>query len=141
MPALGRLRAAPGGERNNRAPMILIVDDDPAVLNSLKFSLEVEGFSVRTYASGTELLRERDLPTEGCLVIDYKLSPKNGLELLDELRHRDVRLPAILITSHPSAALRRRAGAAGAALIEKPLLSEALFQGIHAALAAAPGHC
>jgi two-component system, LuxR family, response regulator FixJ len=121
--------------------MILILDDDPAVRNSLKFSLEVEGFSVRTYSSGTELLKDADIPKDGCLVIDYKLPGKNGLDVLDELRHRHVSLPAILITSHPSAAVRHRADVAGAALIEKPLLSEALFQGIRAALAAPPHQC
>ena len=38
---------------------------DPAVRNSLKFALEVEGFSVRTYPTGAELLKEKDLPEIG----------------------------------------------------------------------------
>ena len=58
----------------------------------------------------------------------------NGLDLLAELRRRQVVAPAILITTHPSAAVRERATATGAALVEKPLLGDALFQEIHAAL-------
>ena len=112
--------------------MVVVVDDDPAVRGSLAFSLQAEGFSVRSYASGPELLRE--IPDVRCLVIDYKLPGMNGLDLLTELRRRQVSAPAILITTHPSAAVRQRAAAASMVLIEKPLLGEALFQEIHAAL-------
>jgi two-component system, LuxR family, response regulator FixJ len=113
---------------------VLIIDDDPAVRNSLKFALEVEGFAVRAYPAGADLLRENEFPADGCLVVDYKLPEMNGLDLLVELRRREVDLPAILITTHPSADVRRRAALAGVALIEKPLLNDTLFQGIRAAL-------
>lgn len=122
------------------APIIVIVDDDPAVRNSLKFLLEIEGFSVRIYHDGTELLAERKLPKTGCLVVDYQLPGMNGLELLTELRRRHVALPAILITTNPSASVRASAKAAGVPLVEKPLLTEALFEGITAALADAAEH-
>jgi FixJ family two-component response regulator len=39
------------------APLVVVVDDDSAVCNSLKFALELEGFKVLTYGSGAELLR------------------------------------------------------------------------------------
>jgi two-component system, LuxR family, response regulator FixJ len=41
---------------------VLIIDDDPAVRNSLKFALEVEGFSVRAYQTGAELLKDSEIP-------------------------------------------------------------------------------
>jgi FixJ family two-component response regulator len=113
---------------------VLIIDDDPAVRNSLKFALEVEGFAVRAYHAGADLLREMEFPADGCLVVDYKLPEMNGLDLLVELRNRKIDLPAILITTHPSSEVRRRAALAGVALIEKPLLNDTLFQGIRAAL-------
>jgi two-component system, LuxR family, response regulator FixJ len=115
-------------------PVILVIDDDPAVRNSLKFALEIEGFSVRVYSTGTELLDDKDMPDSGCLVADYHLPGMNGLDLLARLRERNVRLPAILITTHPTAAIRYRAASAGVRLIEKPLLSDTPFQGIRAAL-------
>jgi two-component system, LuxR family, response regulator FixJ len=113
---------------------VVIIDDDPAVRNSLKFALEVEGFAVRAYPAGADLLREAEVPADGCLVVDYKLPGMNGLDLLVELRGRAVDLPAILITTHPSSEVRRRAALAGVTLIEKPLLNDTLFQAIRAAL-------
>jgi two-component system, LuxR family, response regulator FixJ len=113
---------------------VLIIDDDPAVRNSLKFALEVEGFAVRAYPAGADLLRETEFPTDGCLVVDLKLPEMNGLDLLVELRKRNIGLPAILITTHPSADVRPRAALAGVTVIEKPLLNDTLFQGIRAAL-------
>ena len=114
---------------------VLIIDDDPAVRNSPKFALEVEGFSVRSYETVAELLKDANIPDDGCLVVDYKLPEMNGLDLLVELRRRKVDLPAILITTHPNAAVRDRAAKAGVPLIEKPLLNDTLFQGIRTALA------
>jgi FixJ family two-component response regulator len=115
-------------------PVVLVIDDDPALRNSLKFALQIEGFCVRVYPNGAELLDEKDMPESGCLVTDYHLPGMNGLDLLARLRERNIKWPAILITTHPSAIIRNRAALAGARLIEKPLLNDALFQGIRAAL-------
>ncbi len=69
---------------------VLVVDDDAAVRNSLKFSLEIEGFTVRDYSSANELMRESEIADAGCLVIDYHLPELNGLEMLYRLRERRV---------------------------------------------------
>jgi two-component system, LuxR family, response regulator FixJ len=53
--------------------VVLVIDDDPAVRNSLKFALDVEGFSVQVYATGAALLDEKEMPESGCLVADYYL--------------------------------------------------------------------
>lgn len=116
-------------------PVVLVVDDDPAVRSALQFSLEVEGFAVRTYPSGQALLRETELPTRGCLVLDQVMHDINGLDLLALLRIRAVELPAILITTDPSHAIRHRAARAGVNVVEKPLLGNALLEAIQAALA------
>ena len=116
-------------------PLVVIVDDDPAIRSSLAFSLQTEGFSVRSYASGTELLGDALTTEASCLVIDYQLPGMNGLDLVAELRRRQVAAPAILITTHPSAAVRERAAATGVAVVEKPLLGDALFHEIHEATA------
>ena len=114
---------------------ILIIEDDSAVLNSLKFSLEVDGFSVRGYANGDSLLATADRPGSGCLLIDYRLPHgNNGLELLRQLRACGVAIPAILMTSNPDPLLRRRAAAAGARIVEKPLMGDALREAIRQAL-------
>jgi two-component system, LuxR family, response regulator FixJ len=116
-------------------PILLVVDDDAAVLNSLKFALQLEGFTVRLYSSAQELLDEPELPEAGCLLIDYYMPPGiTGLELLAELRQRNVKLPALLITGHPSVAVRRQAAEAGVRLLEKPLLGNGLIEAIHDAV-------
>lgn len=117
-------------------PSILLVEDDPAVVNALKFSLELEGFDVSAYADGETLLASRPLPERGCLVLDYNLPGMDGLKLLERLRAANVTLPAILVTTNPRNALRARAALAGVQIIEKPLLTDALRDSVRGALAA-----
>jgi two-component system, LuxR family, response regulator FixJ len=113
-------------------PLVVIVDDDPAVRTSLAFLLETEGIAVRTYATGAELLA--DVPPAACFIVDHNLPGMSGLDLLAELRHRELVAPAILITTHPSAAVRERAATSGTVLVEKPLLGDALFHEVRSAL-------
>lgn len=112
---------------------VVVVDDDPAVRRSLKFSLELDGFSVSTYADAAELLNAA-LPSFGCLVIDYNLPALNGLEVLQRLRNEQVQLPAIMITSYPSKKLRESADAAGIPIVEKPFFNHTLSDSIRYAL-------
>lgn len=112
---------------------ILLVDDDPALRSSLEFILGIEGYRVRAYGRGRELLDDVDLPEQGCLVIDQRLPDIEGLRVIDSLRARSVEIPAILITSNPSTLLRRRAAAAGVPIVEKPLITGTLFDRIDAA--------
>lgn len=113
-----------------RAPTILLVDDDPAVRSSLQFSLELEGFDVKAFENGEALMEQADLPEDACLVLDYRLPGIDGLTLLTLLRHRGFALPAVILTSGPSRHVRARVFAAGATLIEKPLLCDALSAAI-----------
>jgi two-component system response regulator FixJ len=113
--------------------VVIIVEDDPAVRNSLKFSLEIEGFQVRAYASGSDLLDSNDGYGDCCLVIDQRLPGPPGLDLIATLRDRHVSAPAILITSHPNALVRKRAADADVPIIEKPLLGNALVDRIREA--------
>ena len=115
------------------SPMILLVEDDPAVRASLKFALELEGFGVDAYASAEALSEAGPLPETGCLVLDYRLPGMDGLSLLALLRGREVDMPAVLITSNPTAAIRRRAAAAGVAIVEKPLMGDALADCVRSA--------
>lgn len=115
-------------------PKILLVDDDAALCDALQFALELEGFVVETYASAEALSGRHDLPGEGCLVVDYRLPGIDGLALLRNLRRRDVRLPALLITSNPAASLQRQAARLGVPIVEKPLLGDALLSSIRSAL-------
>jgi len=114
---------------------ILVIDDDCAVRNSLKFSLELEGFAVRTYVDGRALLDDAHLPVGGCLVVDQMMPGICGLDVVDALRMRGVSMPAVLITSIASPSLCQRAAAAGVAIVEKPFFGNGLFEAIRGLLA------
>ena len=111
-------------------PTVLVIDDDPAVGSSLKFSLELEGFTVCTYPDAASVLASDDAATAECLVVDHKLPGMNGLDLLRELRACGIGTPAILITSAPGAGLVEQAALAGVAIVEKPLFGNALSDGV-----------
>lgn len=123
------------GQIPKRRSLVIVVDDDPAVRNSLKFALELEGFDVRAYAGGSEMLQDRELPAnDGCLVVDYKMPGMSGLDLVAKLREQRIMTPAILMTSFASSAVSRRATDAGVPIVEKPLLGNALIDSIRASL-------
>jgi two-component system response regulator FixJ len=114
-------------------PIVAVVDDDPAVCGSLKFSLELEGFMVRAYGSGAELLDADNFAECSCLVVDQRMPEMTGMELIDRLRQRQVLTPAVLIVSHSNAALSARAAKARVPIVEKPLLGNALLDRIREA--------
>lgn len=111
--------------------MVYVVDDDVDVLKSLRFLLETEGFDVRTFGSGAALL---DTAAEGgidCLVIDYKMSELDGLELAQRLRERLITAPIVLITGYPDEQIRAKASAAGIAqVLLKPHLEDSLVRSV-----------
>src|SRR5262245_34437448 len=73
--------------------IVIVVDDDPAIRSSLKFSLEVEGFAVRTFACGTELLDSSDARLGQCFVIDQKMAGMTGLDLIENCGQNKSLLP------------------------------------------------
>jgi two-component system response regulator FixJ len=115
--------------------VILIVDDDEAVRESLRSLMKSEGFAVRAFSNGHDLLNEASLPAIGCLVVDYHMPAMNGLELVSALRGRGVSIPAILITSNPTKYVRDRAAAIAVLVVEKPRLGSYLLDCVREAVA------
>ncbi len=114
--------------------VVYIVDDDPAVLNSLTFLLGMEGLSVRAFASGEALL-STDAANGTCLVIDYNLPGLDGLEVVASMRAEGIGMPAVLMTSHPSASVRKRAETAHVQIVEKPFIGNAVVASVRKAMA------
>lgn len=113
---------------------IIIVDDDPQVLRSLRFLLETEGYSVLAFGSAEELLGQAELPTKACFVVDYRMPVMDGLELIARMRKKRGKLLAILITGYPDTTIDERAAEAGIRVIRKPHLDDGLLDGIREAL-------
>jgi FixJ family two-component response regulator len=121
------------------APTIVVVDDDAAVRNSLKFSLEIEGFSVRTYASPREVLSSEALLPVSCLIVDQNMPGMSGLNLLATLRQRGDHTPAILVSAHATATLRDEAAHRGVTVVEKPFMGNVLVDRIRAVITSNAG--
>jgi two-component system, LuxR family, response regulator FixJ len=115
--------------------VILIVDDDEAVRDSLRSLMESEGFTVCAFSNGHDLLKEASLPATGCLVVDYHMPAMNGLELVCALRDRGVSIPAILITGNPTEYVRDQAAAIAVLVVEKPRLGSYLLDCVREAIA------
>lgn len=117
------------------SPTVVVVDDDADLLAALRFSLELDGLRVLTYRSAESVAINQLPRTNACLVVDYRLPGRDGLDLLSSLRSVGVALPAIVVTSHAGPTVRRRVRSADAVLLEKPLLGDALIDAIHKVLA------
>lgn len=116
-------------------PTVYVVDDDAAVLGSLRFLLETDGYDVRTFRNAAALLNAAGEPGADCYVIDYKMPDINGIELAGRLRQSDEDTPVILITGYPDGNISARAAAAGVKdVILKPLLDESLAKSIRHAI-------
>ncbi len=117
--------------------LVMIVDDDQAVRDSLQFALRLEGLCVHVHNGGAALLTDPGLNRAGCVVLGDSMRDMDGFTLLKTLRTNDPGLAAIMLTSHATPRIRARAAAAGVRkVLEKPLLDNALVEDIRAILGA-----
>jgi two-component system response regulator FixJ len=116
--------------------VVHIVDDDPAIRDSLSFLIETTDFSARTYESAPALLARADRLEPGCILTDVRMPEMNGLEMVRRLNELGVRHPVIVMTGHADVPLAIEAMRAGVKdFIEKPFDDEALLSSIRSALA------
>jgi two-component system response regulator FixJ len=109
---------------------VYVVDDDDGVRHSLRMLLEAYGYSVRDYSTASEFLKAitADDPDPGCLLLDYRLTDGNGLDVVMALRARAINLPTILMTGVLDPMLKDRAKRIGVqAMLIKPLNCDELL--------------
>jgi two-component system, LuxR family, response regulator FixJ len=112
-----------------------VVDDDAGVLGSLRFLLETDGFTVRTFRSGAAVLNTVLSTGVDCFVVDYKMPDMNGIDLAIRLRGLNITAPVILITGYPDDNISARAAAAGVNhVLHKPLWDDSLVKRIRDAI-------
>jgi two-component system, LuxR family, response regulator FixJ len=117
--------------------VIHVVDDDPAMRDSLAFLLDVNGFASKTYESADMFLSGAAIDAPSCVVSDIRMPGMSGIELVRALKGRGAACPVILITGHGDVALAVEAMKAGAVdFIEKPFDDAALLGAIRVALEA-----
>jgi len=119
--------------------MILIVDDDHAVLHSLELLLKQAGFATVSADGPEAALAHLDAPDLELVLQDMNFSRQTtgeeGLELLGRIKERRPGLPVILITAWASIELAVRGMRAGAAdFVTKPWQNEQVVQSVRTAL-------
>ena len=101
---------------------ILVVDDNPAMADTLADILEVKGFIVHAAASGAEALEIlREQPVD-ILLTDVKIPNMNGLELFQKARKLCPQLITIFMTAYSADELIQQGMAEGVkTVLTKPL--------------------
>ena len=116
-------------------PTVFVVDDDPAVRDSLSLLLETEGLPVECHESAESFLDTYSADRPGCMVLDVRMNAMSGPELQSELARRGSRLPIIFLTAHGDIPMTVRAMKAGARdFLTKPINGTELLERIQAVL-------
>jgi two-component system response regulator FixJ len=114
---------------------VYVIDDDPAMRDSLDFLLGSAGFSVRVFDSAQVFLDELAKLEPGCVVTDVRMPGIDGIELLRRMHSGARKLPVIIMTGHGDVRLAVEAMKLGALdFLEKPFEDDRLIGMIETAL-------
>lgn len=117
-------------------PIVYIIDDDQAMVESLSWIIESIGLKVKTYLRPQQFLEEYDVQQHGCLLLDVRMPGMSGPELQMRLNeHGSPTLPIIFISGHGDVPLAVRVMKAGAIdFLTKPFNDQVLLESINKAL-------
>jgi FixJ family two-component response regulator len=117
-------------------PIIVVVDDDESVRESLADLAESVGYEAELYASAEDFLQSahhRD--SLACLILDVRLPGISGVELYTQLPLSLRSVPTIFITAHADPEMNTWAARAGViALLFKPFQPAVLLQAVRKAI-------
>lgn len=85
-------------------PRVLVVDDEPDIVELISFNLRNAGFAVETAASGTEAIEKASHVTPDLIVLDLMLPELDGMSVCEILRKTAVtaRIPILMLTGWAS---------------------------------------
>lgn len=116
-------------------PTVFVIDDEPAVRESLRWLIRSVGIPVRAFDSAEEFLETYDENCRGCIVLDVRMPGLSGLELHERLNEDRAAPPILFITGHGDVDTAVRALKGGAFdFIEKPFSDQTLLERIQRAL-------
>lgn len=106
---------------HTRDPVVLVVDDDPLVLNAVRRCFRDDPFEVITARSCDEALAWASEVPVGLVIADQVMPGMNGTELIAAIRSRHPGTPCALLTGFRTwSVVRRAADAHAAAVLDKP---------------------
>ena len=115
---------------------ILVVDDEPGIRQALRQMLEYEGYQVRDAKDGPAALAAYSEDPSDLVLLDIKMAPMDGLDVLDRLRAKDPDVVVVMISGHGSVETAVEALKRGAFdFLEKPPDREVVLKRISNALA------
>lgn len=118
-----------------RKHLVIGVDDDFRLRESLKSLVESAGYTAAMYSSAEEFLQSGALSEATCLVTDVRMPGMDGVELQRRIRLERPKLPVIFISAHQDDEARKRALDEGAMkFLYKPFDGAELLRTIEAAL-------
>jgi len=116
---------------------IFVVDDDPAVRETLSIVLSAGGYEVICFADGAALLAVARNRTPAAILLDVHIPGKSGLDVLKELRGEDYPAPIFIISGQGDIAMAVSAIKNGALdFIEKPFRGNELVSRLNEAIEA-----
>jgi two-component system nitrogen regulation response regulator NtrX len=114
---------------------ILVVDDEPAIRDTMRMILEYDGYECLVAGSGPEGLSTVEREKPDLVFLDIKMPGIDGLEVLSRLRGLNESLPVVIVSAHGSAATALEAGRLGAfRFIEKPLSKDYVLDAVREGL-------
>ena len=116
----------------------MIVDDDDGVRDSTCVLLESSGYACRGFSSAADFLAKTEGRGGDCLLLDVQMPGTSGIELLDHLRTRGIRTPAILMTANVERVGERAAQVGALTVLRKPFAEETLLRWIAVACGQKP---
>lgn len=117
------------------ARVILVVDDEQNFLELLTRILGKRGFEVKTALNGYEALRLLDKEAFDLALLDIRMGPMNGVQLLEKIKERRPDMKAIMMTAYPTSETRMQSFEKGAsAYLTKPVDLQELIQTMNSLL-------
>lgn len=79
--------------------LVLVVDDDPDIRDSLEDILRADGYEAAVAGSGAEALRILSECRVGLVLLDFMMPVMDGREVVEEMRRRRIDVPVILLSA------------------------------------------
>ncbi|PKO91359.1 MAG: DNA-binding response regulator [Betaproteobacteria bacterium HGW-Betaproteobacteria-1] len=119
---------------NHKDITIFIIDDDPAVRDSLSLMLQQDDYRICSFESGDAFIAACNPDSQGCAIVDIRMPGMDGIQLQEEMIRRRMQIPVIFLTAHgdiPKSVKAMKAGAVD--FLTKPVTRKDLLAALQTA--------